>query len=193
ISIQSQSTFRFRRCASATRPMRRLLLLGLPLVLMTRYFGIGNESVRLSAVVRNNIVPLVGRRASDKSDDRFGIAHIEDFVWHTRFYVNEMAGFVLHHLLEPGSEFVAHFSFEDIEDYLELDVNMGIRYATGRNGGNVGRQFSCADIFGGHALLIVNAVPIPAGAAATNGQYPIVIFYRAELDVVFVVFHNSDL
>jgi len=25
--------------------------------------------------------------------------------------------------------------------------------------------------FGRHALLIVNAVPIPAGAAATNGQY----------------------
>src|SRR6266446_1625256 len=37
----------------------------------------------------------------------------------------------------------------------------------------------------------MNAVPISAGAAATNGQYPIVIFYRAELDVVFVVFHNK--
>src|SRR6266446_3978037 len=37
----------------------------------------------------------------------------------------------------------------------------------------------------------MNAVPISAGAAAANGQYPIVIFYRAELDVVFVVFHNK--
>ena len=44
--------------------------------------------------------------------------------------------------------------------------------------------------FGGHALFIVNAIPIPAGAAATNGQYPIVIFYRAELDVVFGGVHN---
>jgi hypothetical protein len=37
----------------------------------------------------------------------------------------------------------------------------------------------------------MNAVPIPAGAATTNGQYPIMIFYRAELDVVFVVVHNE--
>jgi len=36
----------------------------------------------------------------------------------------------------------------------------------------------------------VNAVPIPAGAAAANGQYPMVIFYRAELDVVFLVVHQ---
>jgi hypothetical protein len=32
----------------------------------------------------------------------------------------------------------------------------------------------------------VNAVPIPSGATATNGQYPIVIFDRAELDAVLV-------
>src|SRR5256886_10997551 len=71
MSIQSQSTFRFRRCARATRPMRRLLLLGLPLVLMTRCFGIGDGSVSaVNAVVRNNVVPLVRRRASDKSHDR---------------------------------------------------------------------------------------------------------------------------
>jgi hypothetical protein len=37
----------------------------------------------------------------------------------------------------------------------------------------------------------MNAVPISAGAATTNGQDAIVIFYRTELDVVFVVFHNS--
>ena len=39
----------------------------------------------------------------------------------------------------------------------------------------------------------MNAVPIPARAAAANGQYPIVIFDRAELDVVFVVLHNAEL
>ena len=34
----------------------------------------------------------------------------------------------------------------------------------------------------------MNTIPIPTGAAATNGQYPTMIFHRAELDVVFVVF-----
>src|SRR5436190_23872142 len=51
MSIHSQSTFRFRRCASATRPMRRLLLLGLPLVLMTRCFSIGDGSVSAANAV----------------------------------------------------------------------------------------------------------------------------------------------
>src|SRR6266487_3240850 len=37
----------------------------------------------------------------------------------------------------------------------------------------------------------MNAVPIPAGSATTNGQYTIMIFYRAELDVVFFVLHNK--
>jgi len=37
----------------------------------------------------------------------------------------------------------------------------------------------------------MNAVSIPARAAATNGQYPIVIFDRTELDVVFIVVHNE--
>src|SRR6266480_1495857 len=97
MSIQSQSTFRFRRCARATRPMRRLLLLGLPLVLMTRCFGIGDGPVSAAnAVVRNNVVPLVRRRASDKSHDGFGVAQVEDFMRHARFDVNEIA------CLSPG-------------------------------------------------------------------------------------------
>src|SRR5438034_3243342 len=55
MSIQSQSTFRFRKCVRATRAMRRLLLLGLPLVLMTRCFGIGDGSVSAAnAVVRKH-------------------------------------------------------------------------------------------------------------------------------------------
>ena len=37
----------------------------------------------------------------------------------------------------------------------------------------------------------MNAVPIPAGAAATNGKYSIVIFYDAKLDVVFVAHTKS--
>src|SRR4029450_2326051 len=40
MSIQALSAPCFCRCANATRPMRRLLLPGLPLVLITRYFAI---------------------------------------------------------------------------------------------------------------------------------------------------------
>ncbi len=50
-------------------------------------------------------------------------------------------------------------------------------------------NFVVPDVFGGHALFIMNAVPIPAGAAATNGQYSIVIFYRVELDIVLSILH----
>src|SRR5438876_2996434 len=44
MSIHAQSTPCFCRCANATRPKHRLLLLGLPLVLITRYFGIGKST-----------------------------------------------------------------------------------------------------------------------------------------------------
>ena len=91
------------------------------------------------AVVGNDIIPLSSGRAGDKGHDRFGVAHVEDFMRHAGFDVNEIAGFVFQHLLEPGSEFVAHFSFEDIKDQLEADVNMGIRDATRRDRGDVGR------------------------------------------------------
>ena len=37
-------------------------------------------SARLAAVVRNNIIPFVGREAGDIGDNRLGIAHVEDFV-----------------------------------------------------------------------------------------------------------------
>jgi hypothetical protein len=58
-------------------------------------------------------------------------------------------------------------------------MNMRVRDAAWRDRGDVRGQILCADILRGHALLVVNAIPIPLGAAATNGQYPIVIFYSA--------------
>src|SRR4029077_4019639 len=82
-------------------------------------------------------------------------------------------------------------SFDDIKDELEAHVNMGYSDATWRDCRDIGWQLGRAPIFGRHALLIMNAVPIPPGAAATNGQYPIVIFDRAELDVVLVIVHNK--
>jgi hypothetical protein len=93
---------------------------------------------RLVAVIRNDIIPLVGRGAGDKGYDGFGITHVKDFVRHVGFYVNEIAGFVFQRFLEPGSEFVAHFSFDDIKDELEADMNMGRCDAARRYGGNIG-------------------------------------------------------
>ena len=54
------------------------------------YFSAG-----LIAVIRNDVVPFVGAGAGDKGDHGLGITHVEDFMRHVRFYVNEIAGFVL--------------------------------------------------------------------------------------------------
>jgi hypothetical protein len=96
------------------------------------------SSALLAAVVRDNIIPFFGRGSGDERDDGFRVAHVEDFVRHTGLDVNEIAGLVLQHLLEPGSELVTHFSFEDIKDQLEADVNMGGRDAAGRYRGDIG-------------------------------------------------------
>src|SRR5438270_1525112 len=93
---------------------------------------------RLTAIVRNNVVPLVSGGAGDEGDDRLGIAHVEDFVGHAGFDINEVASFVFQHLFESTSEFVADFSFEDVKDELEADMNMGGGDATGRDRCDVG-------------------------------------------------------
>src|SRR5207248_9879522 len=90
-------------------------------------------------IARNDIVPLVGGGAGDEGDYRFGVAHVEDFVRHAGFDVDEIAGFVLQHLFESGSEFVAHFSFDNVKDELEADVNVGCGDGARRNGSDVGR------------------------------------------------------
>ena len=61
----------------------------------TDYWNGSLSSARLIPVVGNNIVPFIGRRAGDKGDDEFGVAHVEDFVGHAGFDVNEIAVFVL--------------------------------------------------------------------------------------------------
>jgi hypothetical protein len=104
----------------------------------------------------------------------------------------EIAGCVFHDLLEPGAEFVAHFAFHNVKDHFEADMNMRRGHATRRNGGDVGREFCRAHVFGGHALLVMNAIPIPTRAPATNGQYPVVIFDHAELDIVFLHFLQTS-
>ena len=92
---------------------------------------------RSIAIVGHDFVPLVGRRTRDKRDHGFGLAHIEDFVRHAGFDVNEITGFVFNDLLEAGPEFVAHFSLDDVKDHFEIDMNMRVRDAARRNGGNI--------------------------------------------------------
>ena len=73
-------------------------------------------------------------------------------------------------------------------------MDVGISDAARRNGGDVSGQFGRADILGRHALFIMNAVPVPARAAAANGQYAIVIFHRTELDLVgSALFHDGAI
>src|SRR5439155_22906398 len=92
-------------------------------------------------------------------------------------------------LFAAGSDFVPHFAFADVKDYFEIDMDMRICDASGWNGGDVRGQTRRADIFSGHSLLVMNAVPITLRAAAANGKYAAMIFDRAELDIVFLVFH----
>ena len=55
----------------------------------------------------------------------------------TGFDVNEIAGFVLDHLLEAGAEFVAHCSFDDVKDHFEIDMNVRVRNAARRDSGDI--------------------------------------------------------
>ncbi len=54
----------------------------------------------LPAIVRNDVVPFVSRRAGDECDHRLGIAHVEDFMRHAGLDVDEIAGLVFDHLFQ---------------------------------------------------------------------------------------------
>src|SRR5438874_9407593 len=97
-------------------------------------------SVLLVAIVRNDVVPLVGGGAGDKGDDRFGVARVEDFVRHAGFDVNEITGFVFQHFPASVPELVADFSFDDIKDHFKVDVNVGVSHPARRNGGDIGQS-----------------------------------------------------
>src|SRR6266568_985300 len=140
-------------------------------------------SARVISIVRNDLVPLVGRRACDEGDDRFGVAHVEDFMRYTGLDVNEIARLILNHLLAAGAEFVADFSFYDVKDHFEIDMNMGVRNAAGRDGGDVRGQTRRPHVFARHALLVMNPVPVPTRTPAADGQYPAMIFHRAKLQI----------
>src|SRR5438874_644092 len=83
-------------------------------------------SARLPAIISSNVVPLVGGRARDECHDRFGVAHIKDFVRHAGFDVNEIARLIFQNFPAAVAEFVADLAFDDVEDYFEADVNMGV-------------------------------------------------------------------
>lgn len=140
------------------------------------------QSGFLIAIVRNNFVPLLRGRAGDEGDDRFGLAHIKDFVGDARFDVDEIAGFIFQDLLEAATELMPHFALYYIEDELEADMDVGFGYSAGRDGGDVRGEFRRADVFRRHALFVMNAVPITARAAAADGQDAIMVFDSVELD-----------
>ena len=75
-----------------------------------------SASFPLAAIVGNDLVPLCGGGTRDKGDDWFGVAHVENLVRDAGFDVNEIAGFVFQHLLEPGTEFVADIPFHDVQN-----------------------------------------------------------------------------
>src|ERR1051326_1767772 len=139
------------------------------------------------AIVWNNVVPLVRRRAGDKRDDRFGFAHVKDLMGHTRLDINEIAGLIFEHLLQAGPELVPDFSFENIENQFEPDMNMRVRDASRRDRRDIRRELRRPDVLRRHSLLIMNPIPIAARPAAANGKDAVMIFHGAQLDVVFHV------
>ena len=97
-------------------------------------------------VVRNNLVPLIRRRAGDECDNRLGVAHVEYLMRHARLNVDEIAGLIFDYLFKPFTEFVTHFAFDDVENYFEADMNVRVRNAAWRNRGNIGRQIGGAHV-----------------------------------------------
>ena len=45
---------------------------------------------------------------------------------HARFDENEIAGLVFQHLLATISEFMAHFSIDDVKDHFKVDMDVGV-------------------------------------------------------------------
>ena len=120
------------------------------------------------SLVRNDLVPFVSRRAGDECDHGLGIAHVEDFVRHTGLDVDEIASLIFDRLLQASSEFVTHFSFDDVKDHFEADMDVRVGHATWRNSGDIGRQACCSHVLARHALFVMDSIPIASRAAAAN-------------------------
>ena len=63
---------------------------------------------------------------------------------HAGLDVNEITGLILDHLFQAWSEFVPHFSLDDIEDHFEADMDVGVGDAARRNSGDIGGQACCS-------------------------------------------------
>ena len=83
------------------------------------------------------------------------------------------------------------FAFENIKDQFKADVDVGVSDSARRNSGDVRGEFGRAHVFGRHALLVMDPVPISPRPAAANGQDAVVILDRAAVDLVDLAFHDA--
>src|SRR3954467_12157164 len=98
------------------------------------------------AMVGNDVVPFFGGGASNESDDRFGVTHVKHFVGDAWLDVDKIARFVFQDLPATIAEFVADFSFDNIKDEFEADMDVRISDAARRNGGDIRRKFGRSDV-----------------------------------------------
>ena len=64
------------------------------------------------AVIGNDLIPFFGAGSRHKCDHGIGVAHIEDFVRHALFDVDEVAGFVFKYFFELMAKFVTDPAFK---------------------------------------------------------------------------------
>src|SRR5687767_9697220 len=85
------------------------------------------------SLIRNDMFPLARIRSRYDCDYRLGVARVEHLVRHAGLDEDEVAGRVLHRQREPRTVLVAHAALEDIQHYLEADVDVGGGDAAGRD------------------------------------------------------------
>ena len=119
-------------------------------------------------LVGNDAIPLVWTRSRDDGHDRLRLAQVVDLVRNARLDEDEVASLVLDTARQAIAVIVADATLEDVEHHLEAIVNVCSGDAAGRDDGDVHRQLLCADVFSRHAELVVDAVPLPADAAAAD-------------------------
>ena len=77
--------------------------------------------------VVDDLVPLIGCRAGHNGHHWFGIAQVKDFVGHTGFNKDKVAGFVFHSMLQIGAILVTHAALQQKKQYAVSRKNINSR------------------------------------------------------------------